>query len=832
LSVAWYLFRATFRRRWPGLLAIVLLLGLVGGLAMGSIAAARRTESSYPTFLAGTDPSDLLVQPTTAVACSSDLVGQIARLPHVRRVACADSFNAATLTPSGGLNTVLLAQVELIASADGEYSSEDRVTITSGRPADPSRPDELVATPSAAAVLGLHVGSHVPIGIWADNQNTLTPHRVVQMTVVGIGVFNTQVVQDDIDRGNTGFLLGTPALLHEFESCCQAGTYDGIQLRGGSRYDTTVEHEYAHLLNTSPNNVGSSLQVYVTSVIEAEAQRAIHPEAIALGVFGVIAALAALLIGIQAVSRQLRAGAEDTAVLRAVGAGPPVTSTDGLLGIVGAVMLGALLAGAVAVGLSPLAPFGPVRAVDPSPGVAFDWTVLGLGMLGLFVVVAGVALALAYRQAPHRATSLRPVREHGSNIVQLGLASGIPVSGIAGLRFALEGGRGRSAVPVRSIMLGAVLAIMVVTATLTFGASLNTLVSHPQLYGWNFDYALYSTDGYGPVPSQVVQPLLAHDPSVASTTGVYFGTAELDSQVVPLLIESAHAAIAPPVLSGHRLNGPGQVVLGAATLAQLHKRVGDTVVVRAYGVAIRLRVVGTATLPTIGEVISVHPTMSTGALLPTSAVPTALLDQFGPESGPNALFIRLHPGSNPAVAQRSLEKIAHTALQLFRSPQAVAQNGPGAYGVTIQLLGPQRPAEIVNYRTMGTTPLYLAGGLAVGTVAALALTLMASVRRRRREMALLKTFGFTQRQLAAAVAWQATIVAVVGLVVGIPLGIALGRFLWDAFAHQLSVVVDPTVAIVQLALVALAAIVVANVVAAVPGRIAARTPTALVLRAE
>ena len=236
------------------------------------------------------------------------------------------------------------------------------------------------------------------------------------------------------------------------------------------------------------------------------------------------------------------------------------------------------------------------------------------------------------------------------------------------------------------------------------------------------------------------------------------------------------------MLSGHRLDGPGQVVLGSATLAQLHKRVGDTVVVQGDGIpAVRLRIVGTATLPTIGEVLSVHPTMSTGALIPTSAVPAALLDQFGPESGPNALFIRLRPGSDPAAAQRSLEKIAHTALQLFRSPQAVAQGGPDAYGVTIQLLGPQRPAEIVNYRTMGTTPGFLAGGLAVGAVAALGLTLVASVRRRRRELALLKTFGFTQRQLAAAVAWQSTMVAVVGLVVGIPLGIALGRFLWDAF---------------------------------------------------
>jgi hypothetical protein len=836
LTVVWYRLRATFAARWPGYLAIALLVGLVGGVAMASIAGARRTESSYPKFLAGTNPSGLLVQPGTSLSCSSGFQSQLAQLPQVKRVGCADSFNGATLTPSGALDKVLLAQVGLIASVDGEYSRQDRVTITAGRAADPSRPDEIVATPTAAAFLGLHVGSHVTIGVWSNTQHDLAPHRVIHATLVGIGVFNTQVIQDDIDRGNTGFLLGTSALYRQLSACCAAGTYDGIEVAGGSRDDSVVEHEYAHLLTTSSftdSSGNQQLQIYDTATIEAEAQRAIEPEAIALAVFGGIAALAAILIGIQAVSRQLRVHREDGIVLRAVGAPPRVTSSDGLLGIFGAVVVGSLFAAALAVCLSPLAPFGPVRTVDPSPGVDVDWTVIGLGFVVLVVAIGGWAAVVGYRQAPHRVHARGHPGAQGSGIVTFALASGVPVSGIAGLRFALESGRARSATPGRSVIIGAVLAITVVTTTLTFGASLDTLVSHPNLYGWNFDYAYYSTDGYGPVPKAIVQPLLARDHAVLTTTGVYFATVVIQGHIVPLLAEPDHAAIAPPVLTGHRVDGPRQIVLGAATLAQLHKRLGDSISIAGDGLpARRMVIVGTATLPTIGTVLGVHPTMTTGALIPTSAVPDAFLNQFGPDSGPNALFIRIRPGADPTTARRLLADIARESLRQFITPQVVAQEGPDAYGGTLQLLGPQRPAEIVNYRAMGTTPGLLAGGLAVGAVAALGLTLVASVRQRRRELALLKSFGFTQRQLAAAVEWQSTMIVAVGLVAGIPLGVALGRLLWQLFAQQLDAVVEPTVPALAILVVGVGALVLANLVAALPGRSAAHTPTALVLRVE
>ena len=155
----------------------------------------------------------------------------------------------------------------------------------------------------------------------------------------------------------------------------------------------------------------------------------------------------------------------------------------------------------------------------------------------------------------------------------------------------------------------------------------------------------------------------------------------------------------------------------------------------------------------------------------------------------------------------------------------------GRYGVAISLLSAQRPAEIVNYRSMGAMPVLLAGALAAGALAALALTLLASVRRRRRQLALLRVLGFTRRQLTMTVAWQATTIAAVGLLVGMPLGIAAGRGFWTLFAHAISAVSEPVVPASATLLVAAGTLVLANLVAAVPGRAARGVQTMTLLRA-
>jgi ABC-type lipoprotein release transport system permease subunit len=150
----------------------------------------------------------------------------------------------------------------------------------------------------------------------------------------------------------------------------------------------------------------------------------------------------------------------------------------------------------------------------------------------------------------------------------------------------------------------------------------------------------------------------------------------------------------------------------------------------------------------------------------------------------------------------------------------------------VNVLSVQYPTQIENYRSSGEAPDLLAGSLALGAVVALGLCLVASVRRRRRDLALLKALGFTRAQLAWTVAWQSTIAAAVGVIAGLPAGAALGRWLWDLFARSIYVVPDAPVPAVSLLLVAGAAFVLANAVAAFPGAYAARTPAALVLRAE
>jgi ABC-type antimicrobial peptide transport system permease subunit len=117
-------------------------------------------------------------------------------------------------------------------------------------------------------------------------------------------------------------------------------------------------------------------------------------------------------------------------------------------------------------------------------------------------------------------------------------------------------------------------------------------------------------------------------------------------------------------------------------------------------------------------------------------------------------------------------------------------------------------------------------------VATLAHTLLTSVRRRRRDLAVLKVLGFVRSQVSATVAWQSSVIAAVAVVIGLPLGTASGRWAWHLFAGELGVPAQPTTPVLAAALLVAATLLLANLVAAVPARLAARTHPSVILRAE
>ena len=854
LGVARYRLRATFRHRWGGYLSLIILVGLIGGLGLGSLGAARRTQSSFSTFLASTNPSDLTVSVYSGGVSAANpnydpaLTAAIARLPDVRRVAPGMVLTGAPLASDGSPELRITGEAFPVASINGLFFTQDRVAVTEGHAASPNRPDEIVMSPLIAKQFGFHLGQVIPFGFYSSDQQNLpgfgtkavAPALRANLRLVGLASLNSAIVQDDVDTLPTILPL-SPAFAREVlartgEDFSAALTF-GIQTRGGAATVPVVEREVAALI--PPGVISTD---HALAPVIAKADPSLKPISIALGVFGAIALLAALLIAVQLMARRYRVEGGDLGILRALGAGPSDIMLDGLIGLEGAILVGSLLAVVVALALSPLAPLGPVRPVYPSGGFSFDWAVLGLGFVVLFVLLSVVATLLAYSTAPHRRAFRPRIRStSGARVVSFMARAGLSAPGVVGVRMALEPGEGRSAVPVRSALIGSVLAVALIVTTLTFGNSLQTLVARPALYGWNWTYILQPVGaGNGDVP-KVALSLLKRDKYVAAYSGASFNEIEIDGQGVPFLVTNLHAPVAPPILSGHGVEAAHEIVLGAATMAQLGKHLGQYVTVSygqpanapVYVPPTKLMIVGTATFPAIGyaSTVSDHTSMGSGALFSFQMFPKAFAAAInaGPDpalSGPNLVLVRTRRDAPPAAALASLQRIVVASNRAF----AAAPGGDAGNALVVQ--GVQRPAEIVNYKTIGLTPTYLVSGLALGAIVALALTLLASVRQRRRDLALLKTVGFVRWQMAAAVAWQATVAAVVGIAVGIPLGIVTGRWLWDLFARQIYAVPYPTISVVSVVLVALGTLVLANVIAAVPARNAARTPTALMLRAE
>jgi ABC-type lipoprotein release transport system permease subunit len=815
---AFYWWRATRRRSWRAVVAVALIGGLLGTVALGALAGARRTASAYGRYLQSINSSDVSVNLPGPVL---QPIAKIAALPGVQDSAAVLGMDALPVI-RGRVDHSFLA-AGLAGSYNGGYFRQDKMTVLAGRLPALDSTSEIVLNQPMARELGAGVGGKVTWQFYRQRPSGATyPAQRSTFVVTGI-VAIPPVLGDQFDSVPEAVL--PPAATARYLPGEFAFGWVELRLAAGAAGLPALHAELAALSQKVARSLGVAsivLSIRRLDIVHHQVQEAIRPQAVALAIFGGLAALAMLVLVGQGLTQLLSRSAAQISVLRAVGAtrgqAALAAGIDGGIAVLAGIMLA--VAGAYAV--SPLAPVGPIHRFDPSRGFQADLLVLAGGGAALAVILLGLLAVLAWRAAGPAAAE---PSGRSSAIAGAAAAAGLPVTAVIGARYALERGTGQRPASVRFVLAGSIAAVMAVVTATVFGASLSGLVSHPARYGWNWDLLLQAEGGYGTWPPAVMQKLVDGQPGVTGWSVLGFTQLLIDGQEVPVMgLQQELGSVEPPTTSGQPIAGPGQIELGNSTLHQLGKHLGDQVVVGSGKTARKLTVVGTVTLPSFGLGMADHVSLGRGALLTEStllaiggAAPGNASQQAELQSAPSAVAIDMAPGSS-ADARRVAARI-------------IAANPDGDPGGTYQL-GPQRGAAIANASQMGSQPLALALGLAAAAVLTLGLTVLASVRQRRRQLAVLKTLGLGRRQLRAIVAWQESVTLVIAAVVGVPLGVAAGRWAWASFASSVGAVPVSVIPVLALFLGFLALLAAGNLLAAAPAAVAARTPSAAALRAE
>ena len=692
------------------------------------------------------------------------------------------------------------------------------VKLVSGRLPDQSDADQVLASYNLEP-LGVHIGSvlHVPLAGSSQraqvlsNANLIPTGPTVTLHVVGISVsefeFPTTSSPPSYD------LYATSSFARKYDAQAVVFNEYMFRLRHGAASLPGFETQVRALGGLS----GTDLEALANSIATS-----IDPQAVGWWILTALAALVGIIVLAQALARQTALEADDYPVLGALGATRRQlftltmarTLAVALAGAAGGVLLAALL--------SFFVPVGEAKLADPTPGFDFD----ALPFIGGAAVAVVAVLALGVWPAV-RASRLVSRRDddpvvRSSRVVAFLTASGAPPSALIGIRNALERGRGRTAVPVSSAVVGAVLAVAVLCGTAVFGASLTHLTSTPAQYGQAFD-ASFSVNSTGSVAenNRLLDDL--ERPGIAAITAGVSGEVSINGHVVDAVAgQSMRGPLLITIVDGRLPAASNEVVLGAKTMRQVGARVGSTVRIAlsessSAGGATRVRgfrVVGTTVLP---------PTFS-GASLGTGAVFT--LDGLLGPACPSA-------ARNHACVSALLD--ADSGAFLVRTtpgPQGTAALAALSRDYPSQVSFPRPPTDLVNFGEAVNFPLIFGLVVVLFGVATLLHMLLSSLNRRRQEMGLLKALGFVRRQIALSVSWQTTTVAAIGIVLGVPLGIAAGRLVWNAFAWNLGVVADPVVTAWVVAAIAVGTLVVANLLAVGPALVALRTRVASLLRAE
>ncbi len=815
MSAIWLVARSELRRRWRSAFVVTLLIVIVGSVVLTTVIGARRSSTALARFNAYSHAADIEVNADSKVTRAE--LSKFRHSPGVADVAVLHAY---------AQQVDRYPDLQIAAAIDDRLGTAiDRARLVAGRRQNLRNPYEITISEAFAKLAHLHIGDRISAGSLAPEQVTriVTGHDPgpargphVVLNIVGI-------IRRPLDLGDRaatgGVIILTPAFDHQYQH--RMGIFaDVLRVR-----TVNGKRDIARVTATAQRVFGRSPFFQVTD-LELEnggAGDAINVLTLALWIFAGVGALAgAVAIAIVLIREVSQAGIGHP-ILQSLGMTRPSRVAISALPSCFAAAAGALGAVIVAVVASPLFPIGISRRADPNPGFHVDWFVVGIGLaiVGAFVVV--VALLAALRMS--RASSLGGLRRarrrrRGGAISDRMAHAGFSPSFTSGLRMTFESGQSDRAAPNRSAFLGAIFGVIGVTAVVVFAASLGHLASTPRLYGWTFDFRApddtfsarcgTSTDktDYG-----------LHDVrGVADVAAICFAPIFVDGRVVTGWgLTEIRGTIAPDIVAGREPRARDEVALGATTLTALHKRIGDMVQASTASTRREYRIVGRAVFPRIsGQELQ---PLADGAFFSGAA--------FRPLTINNDNLTRYLVGRFSNGANHSAVLAQVSRMHAFKMPpgRSVLVADQGAHGSSV-------PPEIERLRNIGWFPLALGALLALLASLSVGHALVTAVRRRKRELALLKTIGFRRRQVRAVIAWYATMLAAVGLVVGIPVGVLVGRLTWRLLADGLGVSTTAWVSIVAPVLTAVAAITLVNLIGLLPAHAAANTRPAAALRAE
>lgn len=825
VSAVWLRTTAQLRGRARVTVLLAVLVGLAGGMVLAAVAGARRTDAALPRFLAYDRPAADAIIYAPSGPLQRREVRLLAALPEVARVTRIGSTIVASPDPASPSR--LRHNLGFFTLDPGGSWMFGRPIVVAGRLIDERRADEAVVDEELAARQRLAVGSTWRVGAYTMAQleqagsETPTPPAgpTVDLRIVGVvrhpGDLLPVVTDQDNVHVNHNDLYLTPAYWQRYgPDLAGYGMNIAVALQRGPADLPRLVADVRRLLGpevlvtatdpnsgNAPNTPGGTIPGL---------RRAIRLEAGALLAFAGLAAIAALLLVGQTLGRQVYLESVEYPTLRALGMtrGQLVGVALARAAVIGAG--GAMVALALAVVLSRLTPIGLARRAELHPGIAVDLAVLAPGAVAVVALVVACAAVVAWRAGRAPANALGVVEPAGvrrsSRVADALAAAGLSPTAVTGVRLALEPGQGRSAVPIRSAVAGAAAAVCALVAVGVFGASLTKLVDTPAAYGWTWDVSVGNFAS--PAEARRATRVLNATPGVDGYAGVMTEALLMDGQQVPFMaIEPGKGTVPLQLLEGREPVRPGEVAVGTTTLRQLGKQIGDSVTIAlAPGQPPqRLRVVGRL-------VLSVGPMDTAIAPSKGMVIDFETVRRLAPEApvfAPQVFLVRLDPAADQS-----------------RTVDALQRAFPGT------VVRPLPHPDIDNVRRIIYLPALLAALIALLALGTVTHALVSSVRRRRRDLAILKTLGFLPRQVSATVAWQATAFATMAVLAGLPLGVAIGRWAWQLVANQLGVVPEQYLPPLQVLAVAAGAILAANLVGAGPGWVAGRLRPALVLRSE